>query len=342
MRFLRAGKTTSRHGQERPAAAGGQLRFLGRLVGLLLTLMAIFLVGCATSSPERPASQRPTTQSPTPTRPAPAGEQLPVYLDTAQPLAARLEDLLGRMTLEEKIGQMTQVEKDSIAPGDITEYFIGSILSGGGGSPTSNTVESWQQMTAAFQDEALATRLGIPLIYGVDAVHGHNNLYGATIFPHQIGLGAAGDAELVRQIGQATAEELLATGIPWNFAPVVAVPWDIRWGRTYEAYGQDPNLVAELGLAYMQGLQSLPDGYTAAPGQTLYTLATPKHFLGDGGTVFGSSTEDNYLLDQGDMRLDEDTVRDLFLPPYQLAVENGARSIMASYNSWHGTKMHAN
>jgi len=311
------------------------MRFKATFI-LLLTILTLALAACG-SVAEAPAADMPAAETP-----VPPGEQPPNYLEAAQPLAARVDDLLGRMTLEEKIGQMTQVEKDSIAPGDITQYFIGSILSGGGGSPESNTVQGWQEMTAAFQDEALATRLGIPLIYGVDAVHGHNNLYGATIFPHQIGLGATGDSELVRQIGQATAEEILATGIPWNFAPVVAVPLDIRWGRTYEAYGQDPELVAELGLAYMQGLQSLPDGYTATPGQSLYALATPKHFLGDGGTVYGSSDESNYLLDQGDMRLDEATVREYFLPPYQVAVENGARSIMASYNSWYGLKMHAN
>jgi beta-glucosidase len=305
-------------------------------------LLAIILVACSSPTPKNPTNQAFTDQSLPPESPTPVSRQSPIYLDSTQLITARVDDLLGRMTLEEKIGQMTQVEKDSIAPGDITKYFIGSILSGGGGSPDNNTVESWQEMTAAFQDEALATRLSIPLIYGVDAVHGHGNLYGATIFPHQIGLGATGDSDLVRQIGQATAKELLATGISWNFAPVVAVPLDVRWGRTYEAYGQDKELVAELGLAYMQGLQSLPDGYTPAPGQSLYTLATPKHFLGDGGTVFGSSSEGSYLLDQGDMRLDEATVRDLFLPPYQLAVENGANSIMASYNSWNGTKMHAN
>ncbi len=273
--------------------------------------------------------------------PAEEAEAVPSYLDPSQPVSVRVDDLLSRMTLEEKIGQMTQVEKNSIAAGDITEYAIGSILSGGGGSPDTNTVSEWREMTDAFQAEALATRLGIPLLYGVDAVHGHGNLYGATIFPHQIGLGATGDAELVRQIGRATADEILATGIPWNFAPVVAIPLDIRWGRTYEAFGQEPGLVGDLGVAYMEGMQSLPEGFAAAPGQTLYTLATPKHFLGDGGTAFGTSTEGAYLLDQGDMRLDEATVRQLFLPPYQLAVEQGARSVMASYNSWDGMKMHA-
>ncbi len=330
------GNTTSGRFGNRPKRSRYQARFRWLLVFTLLALLAFALVACSTPSP-----QSTIAPNPTPEDPVSVSEQLPIYLDPAQPISARVDDLLGRMTLAEKVGQMTQVEKNSIAPGDITEYFIGSILSGGGGSPVNNTVSSWQEMTAAFQDEALATRLGIPLIYGVDAVHGHGNLYGATIFPHQIGLGATGDSELVRQIGQATAEEMLATGIPWNFAPVVAAPLDIRWGRTYEAYGQDPELVGALGLAYLQGLQTLPDDYTAAPGQSLYTLATPKHFLGDGGTVFGTSTEGNYLLDQGDMRLDEAGIRNLFLPPYQLLVENGAMSIMPSFSSWNGTKMHA-
>lgn len=263
------------------------------------------------------------------------------YLHSSQPISARVEDLVSQMTLEEKIGQMTQVEKGSIRSGDITNFFIGSILSGGGGSPDENTVDGWVEMTDAFQKEALATRLGIPLIYGVDAVHGHGNLFGATIFPHQIGLGATGDPDLVNQIGQATAVEMLATGIPWNFAPVLAVPQDIRWGRTYESFSEDTDLVTELGVAYLQGLQSLPDEYMPATGQTHYVLATPKHFLGDGGTEFGTSTESTYLLDQGDMRLDEASVRSLFLPPYQAAVENGAMSIMPSFSSWNGTKMHA-
>jgi beta-glucosidase len=247
--------------------------------------------------------------------------------------------LMACMTPEEKIGQMVQVEKNSIKTGDITKYFIGSILSGGGGSPASNTPAGWAGMVSAFQDEALATPLGIPIIYGVDAVHGHNNLYGATIFPHEIGLGAVNDPGLMERIGAAAAEEMLATGATWNFAPVVAVPQDIRWGRTYEAYSESTEIVSQLGAAYIRGLQTIPEGYPTASGESIRVLATPKHFLGDGGTEMGTST--TYLIDQGDMRVDEATVRALYLPPYKAAVEAGAMSVMVSYSSWNGTKMHA-
>jgi beta-glucosidase len=253
----------------------------------------------------------------------------------------RVEDLLSQMTLQEKIGQMIQVSKDGVRPGDVADYFIGSILSPGGGSPINNTVEGWQEMVTAFQDEALSTRLKIPLLYAVDAVHGHGNLFGATIFPHQVGLGATRNPDLVRQIGQATAEEMLATGIPWNFAPVLAAAQDIRWGRTYEAYSEDPALVDQLGAAYLEGLQTLPEGYSPAPGQKIFVLATPKHFLGDGGTTWGTSETEGYHIDQGDMLLDEQAVRRLFLQPYQSEVELGAISVMPSYSSWNGIKMHA-
>ena len=254
---------------------------------------------------------------------------------------ASVEDLLKQMTLDEKIGQMTQVEKDSIRPGDITKYFIGSILSGGGGSPASNTVKDWYAMVDGFQKEALATRLGIPLLYGVDAVHGHGNLQNATIFPHNIGLGATNDPDLVEKIGRATSEEMLATGIPWNFAPVVAVVQDVRWGRTYEGFSESTEVVTSLSTAYIRGMQSLQEGDTAAPGQSIFTLATPKHFIGDGATVWGSSKTSGYRLDQGDVQVSEDVLRKLFLPPYQSAVDAGALSTMASFSSWNGTKMHA-
>jgi beta-glucosidase len=261
--------------------------------------------------------------------------------DPSQPTEARVEDLLKRMTLDEKIGQMTQVEKNSIQPGDITKYYIGSILSGGGGSPSENTPQAWYTMVAGFQNEALATRLQIPIIYGVDAVHGHGNLLNATVFPHNIGLGAANDPELMEKIGRATAEEMLATGIPWNFAPVVAVVQDVRWGRTYESYGEKTELVTSLSTAYIKGLQSLTDEDSPSPSQSIFVLATPKHFIGDGATIWGSSRTEDYKLDQGNMQVPEELVRKLFLPPYQSAVDAGAISVMASFSSWKGTKMHA-
>ena len=252
--------------------------------------------------------------------------------------------LLAQMTLDEKIGQMTQIVKDSIGEDSIREYYLGSVLSGGGGHPYINTIDNWAKMIDGFQSEALSTRLAIPVIYGVDAIHGHAELYGATVFPQPIGLGATRNEDLVRRIGQATAQEMLASGVQWTFSPIIAVPQDIRWGRTYESYSEDPDLVSKLGVAYLQGLQNLPDGYTAAGGQDLFTLATPKHYLGDGGTTFGTAEftlSDGYLLDQGDMRYDEEAIRELFLPPYQAVVESGAQAIMISYSSWNGIKMHA-
>ena len=317
-----------------------------RIVYVFL-LVALLLSACAGAIP--PATANPPTAQPvatgiTPTVEIPAKGSC-YTKDMSVAIEQRVEKLLACMTLDEKIGQMTQVEKNSIKPGDITKYFIGSILSGGGGSPAgNNTPEGWAAMVNGFQEQALATRLGIPLIYGADAVHGHGNLYGATVFPQEIGLGAANDPSLVEKIGQATAEEMIATGVTWNFAPVVAVPQDIRWGRTYEAYGEDTTLVAKLGAAYIEGLQSQPAGFNNEAGDSIYVLATPKHFLGDGGTKFGASTQNimkSYLLDQGDMQVDEATMRALYLPPYKAAVDAGAMSIMVSFSSWNGVKMHA-
>jgi beta-glucosidase len=270
---------------------------------------------------------------------------LVIYTAVSQPIEARVEDLLKRMSLNEKIGQMTQVEKNSIAPGDITKYFIGSILSGGGGSPASNTPQDWYTMVEGFQNEALATRLRIPIIYGVDAVHGHGNLLNATVFPHNIGLGATNDPALVQKIGRATAEEILATGIPWNFSPVVAVVQDVRWGRTYEGFSENTEIVTSLSTAYIKGMQTLEDSDAATPGQSILALATPKHFIGDGATVWASARTNimntGYMLDQGNTQVPEDVVRKLFLPPYQSAVDAGALNVMASFSSWKGTKMHA-
>jgi len=264
-----------------------------------------------------------------------------IYTDPSQPIDARVEDLLKRMTIEEKIGQMTQVENNSILPGDITKYYIGSILSGGGGSPIDNSAKGWYAMVDTYQQEALATRLQIPIIYGVDAVHGHGNMLNATIFPHNIGLGAANDPELTEQIGRATAEEMLASGIPWDFSPVIAVVQDVRWGRTYEGFSENTAIVSSLGAAYIKGMQTLEERDAASPGQSILALSTPKHFVGDGATLWGSSRTEDYKLDQGNMQVPEKVLRELFLPPYKSAVDAGAMSVMASFSSWKGTRMHA-
>lgn len=266
-----------------------------------------------------------------------------LYRDSSLPIETRVEDLLGRMTLDEKIGQMTLVENNSITPDEVTSKSIGAVLSGGAELSPDNKPETWKKTVLGYERAALNSHLGIPIIFGVDAVHGHGHIDGAVIFPQEIGLGATRDPALVEKIGRATAEEMAATGIRWNYAPVVAVPQDIRWGRTYESYSENTDLVSTLGTAYLRGLQSA-DSKTALT-DALTVLATPKHFLGDGGTAFGSSTRvmlnHRFLLDQGDMRADEAAVRELFLPPYKSAVDAGAQSIMVSYSSWQGTKMHA-
>jgi beta-glucosidase len=282
----------------------------------------------STSAAEAPAAvEEPAAPAATESNNAPAAESMASS-------AERAAELLSRMTLDEKIGQMTLVEKGSMPHGDVTRYFIGGVLSGGGGAPSPNTPENWAKMVDAFQEAALETRLAIPIIYGVDAVHGHGNLKGAVIFPHNIGLGATGDADLVERVARATAAEMIATNIRWNYAPVVAVVQDIRWGRTYEGFSENTDLVTRLGLAYQAGLQgeSLSD--------PMSVLATPKHYIGDGATVWGTSTNPSWKIDQGDMQVDEATLRELFLPPYQAVVDAGAQSIMVSFSSWNGTKMH--
>lgn len=270
-----------------------------------------------------------------------------IYQDATRPITERVSDLLSQMTLAEKIGQMAQAEKNSIPPQDVTHYAIGSVLSGGGGNPAVNNVREWRKMVQAYIGASLHTRLGIPLIYGVDAVHGHNNVVNATIFPHNVGLGATRDAQLVGRIAQATAHEMLATNVHWNFAPAVSVPQDIRWGRSYEGYSENTALVAELGEAYVRGLMT-----QSAYGD--WVLPSVKHFVGDGGTTWDSRKEmpyfpannwqaasPNWRIDQGDTRIDEATLRRIHLAPYKNAIDAGALNVMVSFSSWNGLKMHA-
>ena len=260
---------------------------------------------------------------------------------------ASAAELLEQMTLAEKIGQMTQVEKNSISPADVTEYYIGSILSGGGGNPDPNTVQTWTEMVHAYQDAALKTRLKIPMLYGVDAVHGHNNVHGAVIFPHNIGLGATRDADLIERIAYATGTEILATGVPWTFAPALSVPQDIRWGRTYEGYSDDPQIVAELGQAYVRGLQKYRS-------DTVQAMGCAKHYVADGGTMWETTqyypwlseenwqaATPNFKIDQGDAQINEDILRTIHLAPYFDSVQEGVYTVMTSFSSWNGDKVHA-
>jgi beta-glucosidase len=247
------------------------------------------------------------------------------YKDPGLPVATRVNDLLSRMSLDEKIGQMTQAERNAVSNAQVTQFRLGSLLSGGGSAPSPNNATSWANMYDAFQNAALGTPLGIPLIYGVDAVHGHNNVVGATIFPHNIGLGATRNPALVQDIARATALEVSATGIDWNFAPCLCVARNDRWGRTYEAFGETPELVASMATA-VNGYQGSALG---APGSV---LATAKHFIGDGGTTNG--------VDQGNTQLTEAELRAIHLPPFREAIQRGVGSVMITYSSWNGVKAH--
>jgi beta-glucosidase len=252
----------------------------------------------------------------------------------------QVRELLGKMTLEEKLGQMTQAEQSALKDvDDIQNYYLGSLLSGGNSDPKAgNSFKAWTEMYNQYQAHALKTRLAIPLLYGVDAVHGHNNVLGATIFPHNVGLGCTRNPALVERAARITAEEVRATGINWAFAPCVTVPQDVRWGRSYEGFGETPELAQSLGAAAVRGLQG------SDPKNPLSVLACAKHFVGDGGTAFGTSTlkkpggSELWYLDQGDTRLSEKELRDIHMQGYVTAIKAGVGSIMPSYNSWNGVK----
>lgn len=240
----------------------------------------------------------------------------------------KVEALLAKMTLEEKIGQMMQVDiKAFDSYEDVKKYYIGSVLSGGDSDPGDISATGWRNLYDELQGYALQTRLKIPMIYGIDAVHGHNNVQDAVIFPHNVALGATRNAGLVEKAAEATAEEIAATGMDWTFAPCVAVARNERWGRTYESFGETPELNAELGAAYVKGLQRDFRDETSV-------IACAKHFLGDGGTTNG--------IDQGNTEVDETELRKIHLPGYIAAIKADVKTIMVSYSSWNGRKMHGN
>jgi len=251
--------------------------------------------------------------------------------------------LLSQLTLAEKVGQMTQADQMYLRDlDDLQKYHLGSLLSGGDSDPkTGNDFHSWREMYNRFQARAVQTRPRIPILYGVDDVHGHSNVIGATIFPHNIGLGCTRNAELVEKAGRITAIEVRATGIQWGFAPCVAVPQDVRWGRTYEGFSESPDVVKVLGEAAVRGMQG------SGLGDPLGIAACAKHFAGDGGTAFGTGLPKgqgslHFPLDQGDTRLSDADFRRIHLQGYITAVQAGVATIMPSYSSWNGVKCSAN
>ena len=293
----------------------------------VLALVALAVAGTVIVQQQVPAEAAPGQAA------AKAGQAALTAFDP------QVNALLAQMTLDEKIGQMTQAEQGELPKdlSDVDGLFLGSVLSGGNSDPTpANTVQDWTDMYDRLQQRALKTRLKIPILFGVDAVHGHSNVVGATIFPHNVGLGATRNAKLVEEVHRLTAKEVRATGIQWTFAPCVTVPQDIRWGRSYEGFSEDPALVAQLGEAAVRGLQgtSLAD--------PLRVLACAKHWIGDGGTVWGTGRPDGpnkrHPLDQGDVTLSEADLLKLHGPGYVTALKAGVATIMPSYNSWNGVK----
>src|SRR5437868_1506679 len=239
----------------------------------------------------------------------------------------RISDLIARMTVEQKVGQLVQGDISTITPEDLATYPLGSILAGGNSGPYGNERSSatdWHRLVASFRaasEKPGANGIAIPILFGVDAVHGHSNLPNATIFPHNIGLGATHDPGLIERIGEATADEVSASGIEWTFAPTIAVPQDLRWGRSYEGYSSDPKLVAAYARAMTEGLQGKL--VAGKPLASDHVVATPKHFLADGGTFDGR--------DQGDAKIGEAELIAKHAQGYVTAIDAGALTVMVSF-----------
>ncbi|MBP8286621.1 MAG: glycoside hydrolase family 3 protein, partial [Rhodoferax sp.] len=302
--------------------------------GLLLSVM--LLNACGNSEANRPvAAQAP----PVPAVPGINPENWPLQTPVIKrdpAMEARITALLSRMTVEEKVGQIIQADINSVTPEQVRKYNLGSVLNGGGSAPDANlrnTPQSWLDLADEFWEASTDTSdggVGIPVIWGSDAVHGHDKIVGATIFPHNIGLGAANDPDLLYSIGRITALEMRSTGLDWTFAPTIAVVRNDRWGRTYESYSEDPAIVAKYAPRIVEGIQGKLGTNEFLDNN--HIIATAKHFAGDGGTTDGK--------DQGDNSASEAELRDIHAAGYPPAIAAGVQTVMASYNSFHGRKMH--
>ncbi|HWU70240.1 MAG TPA: exo 1,3/1,4-beta-D-glucan glucohydrolase [Pseudoxanthomonas sp.] len=295
----------------------------------LAVLVALALVSC------QPEHGPAATQAAAPSSPWPE-VKWPLAEDPA--LEKRIADLLATMTVEEKVGQLVQGDIASLTPEDVRKYRLGSVLAGGNSDPGGKYDASpaqWLALADAYYAASMDTSGGgkaIPILFGIDAVHGQSNIVGATLFPHNIGLGAMRDPELMRRIGEVTAIETRATGMEWAFAPTVAVPQDDRWGRSYEGYSESPDVVASYAGAMVEGLQGKVGSPAFLDGR--HVIASVKHFVGDGGTSNGK--------DQGDTAVDEATLARIHGAGYPPAIAAGAQTVMASFNSVNGEKMHGN
>jgi beta-glucosidase len=308
-------------------------RCAGRaLVGSLVVAMS--LSACSnrdeSTAPQNAAANRASQVDPS-IWPQPAR---PAIDDSA--LQARLDELLASLSVEEKVGQIIQADLCCVTPEDVRQYRLGSILAGGNSGPNGDDLApapKWLEAADAFYDASMDTSNGghaIPILWGVDAVHGHNNIIGATLFPHNVGLGATRNAELMERIGEVTARELRVTGQEWTFAPTIAVAQDVRWGRAYESYSEHPEILAQYAPALVRGLQGVPGEDDFLRGA--HVISTVKHYVGDGGTVDGR--------DQGDMPGSEVELRDIHAAGYAPAIEAGVQVVMASFSSWQGQKLH--
>ena len=298
---------------------------------LFSAVMILALASCAeVEAPPVPVASSSTTN------PSAWPKLNPPTLDPA--VEARVDEIMMKMTLEQKVGQVIQADTDSITPEEVKQYRLGSVLSGGNSAPGDEPyadAASWLAAADAYFEASIDTEgveIAIPTIWGIDAVHGHANLSGATVFPHNIGLGAANDPDLIERIMEVTAVELIVSGHDWTFAPTLAVPRDDRWGRTYEGFSEDPAIVADYGDRIVWGLQGRPgtDGFFDDGS----VISSAKHFVGDGGTTNG--------VDQGDTAISEAELRDIHAAGYFPVIEAGAGSVMASFNSWNGEKLHGN
>lgn len=295
-----------------------------RVNPIRVTLLGASLLACLSCTAQKDPEQKPAGAAANDAAELKDWPALKSSFAKDPAVEARVAEILASMTLEQKVGQMVQPEIKAITPADVRKYYIGSVLNGGGSWPAMNKhakVEEWVKLADAYYDASLSTdaKIPVPVIWGTDAVHGHSNVYGATIFPHNIGLGAAHDVELIERIAEATGQSTRATGVTWTFAPTVAVAQDARWGRTYESYSSQPALIREYAAAYVKGMQGLLD-------KDGNVVATAKHFIGDGATDGGK--------DQGLATISQAQMINVHGQGYYGAIEAGVQTVMASFNSW--------